>query len=275
MILNRESSPALMNTDYDRFRIASIVLALVLGHFVVSLRGASAIDEARDAVSRWVEVESSLSAEALAWEEKKSLLSDLVAVAEAEIASMKTQLSEAETATNLAEARRTDLVAKRDENLRLSSKVMSFLEGVEGQLRSFVPRMPFALREKLTPLMQRLPQNSQETELGVAARMQTVMGIITEVQRFDMLVTTGEEIIEGSDGSRREVKTIHFGLGAAYYVSGDGTEAGTGASSGDGWVWESSPNLAGAIKEAIGLAEGNLMEARFLALPVSTQSEDQ
>ena len=227
--------------------------------------------DARAAVTQWVEVERTISREAFDWEDKQRLLTDLVAVARSQVESLKKEIAEANKASGLAESRRAELVSKRNDNAELSAIVEKFLVEVEGRLRGMKSRFPGPLADKLAPLTRRLPDDSAKTELGVGARMQTVMGFIAEIQRFDTMVSVGEELLEFEGREPREVRTIHFGLGASFFVAADGSDAGVGRSTADGWTWESRPALAAVVTEAIATAEGRSREARFLALPVVTK----
>lgn len=237
--------------------------------------GDERLADARAAVSQWVDVERTISREALAWAEKKILLNDLVAVAQAEIKTLKANIAEADKATGVAETRRAQLVEKRDNNAALAKTIETFLVRIEGRLRALTPRLPKPLTDKLASLIQRLPKDSEDTELGIAVRMQTVMGYIAEVQRFDTMVTLGEELRDPGTGEPKEVRTIHFGLGAAYYVAADDSDAGFGGATEDGWNWQSQPALAPAIREAVTTAQGKQREARFLALPVATKEVEK
>jgi len=233
------------------------------------------LTDARAAVSQWVEVEKTISQETLAWEEKKKLLENMIAVAQAEIAMIKTQLEEAKASTDTTEARRAELVQQRDENTQLTATIRDFLIPFEAQLRKLALRLPKPLMDKLNPLIERLPKDPSETSLGVAARMQAVIGIMAEIQRFDKVVTTGEELQELPGGATREIYTIHFGLGAAYFVTSNGSEAGVGLPLEDSWSWKTVPDLAPSVEQAIALAKGNSMEAGFLSLPVATNQTDR
>ncbi len=233
------------------------------------------LEDARAAVSQWVEVEKTISQETLAWKEKKELLENMISVAKAEISMMQKQLEEAKATTNSAEARRAELVKERDENTQLVTSIKTFLGPFEAQLKMLELRLPKPLREKLEPLFERLPENPDDTNAGAAARMQAVIGILVEIQRFDKTVTTGEELVPLPGGETREIYTIHFGLGASYYVTSTGTEGGVGISSGKTWQWKTVPDLASPVQQAIDLAKGKSMEAAFLSLPVSTQKTDR
>lgn len=258
-------------------QLIRVTAALVAAGQVVTAvaRADERLADVRAAVSQWVDVEKAISSEALAWEEKKTLLKDLTAVARGRIESLQKSIAETDQATGAADQRRIDLVSKRDDNADLTAKISEFLVTMEARARGLAGRLPAPLREKVAPLMQRMPADSRKTELGVAARMQTVLGFMAEVQRFDTLITVGEELRDTGAGGAREVRTIHFGLGASYYVSADGADAGVGRSTDTGWAWEARPELAEAVREAIATAEGRKREARFVSLPVEVKERSR
>ena len=247
------------------------VITTLLGSIGSMAFADSRLVDARAAVAQWVELEKNISRERLAWDEKKRLLEDMTAVAEAEIATIKEQLEDLSVAADESERRRIELVKKSDTHAGLSSSVKIALDSFEIRLKTLFPRLPKPLVDKLKMIMDRLPDDSTKTSLGIAARMQAVIAMITEIQRFDRVVTTGEELMNLSDGETREIYTIHFGLGASYFMTSDSAEGGVGIPAENGWQWESRPQLVSSIQRAIALASGNGVEAGFLSLPVATK----
>jgi hypothetical protein len=247
------------------------VITTLLGSIGSMAFADSRLVDARAAVAQWVELEKNISRERLAWDEKKRLLEDMTAVAEAEIATIKEQLEDLSVAADESERRRIELVKKSDTHAGLSSSVKIALDSFEIRLKTLFPRLPKPLVDKLKMIMDRLPDDSTKTSLGIAARMQAVIAMITEIQRFDRVVTTGEELMNLSDGETREIYTIHFGLGASYFMTSDSAEGGVGIPAENGWQWESRPQLVPSIQRAIALASGNGVEAGFLSLPVATK----
>ena len=123
--------------------------------------------------------------------------------------------------------------------------------------------------------MARLPSDLTKRTEGIASRMQAIVGMVSEIQQFDKTVTTGEELVELPNGDTREIYTIHFGLGASYYVTSDRNDGGVGQPSEQGWQWTSKPELTKQVEKAIALANGNSMEAGFLSLPVVTKQTER
>lgn len=254
----------------------NLLRQLILLTLCASAFGADAegrLGKARSAVSRWVDVERSISREAVAWGEKKELLNDLIKVSKTEIGNLESQIKKADESKGVADARRAELVAVREKTQTNAQRIQEFLKPTEARLRRMKQRLPLPLQETLAGLFRRIPENSADTTLGIAERMQTVVGIISAIQKFDSMVTVSEGLRELKDGSTGEIRTLYIGLGAAYYLSGGDADAGVGVPTPDGWTWSSNPELADAIGEAIAIAENKSQVARFIPLPVKVRGE--
>ena len=68
-------------------------------------------------------------------------------------------------------------------------------------------------------MMNRLSKLKEDKSGRLAARMQILVAAIAEIQRFDQVVTVSQTLITMPSGQTQEVSTIHFGLGASYFVS--------------------------------------------------------
>lgn len=101
-----------------------------------------------------------------------------------------------------------------------------------------------------------------------------LLAILLAMQAFDEKVTMSEEILDLPNGKRRAVRTIHFGLGAAFYVSPDKTVAGKSVADGETWRWESHPELANIIHETIESAEKGDASS-FFPLPMILKKTDR
>jgi hypothetical protein len=124
----------------------------------------------------------------------------------------------------------------------------------------------------MLPLYNRIPEYPEHTALGIAERMQQVLGILDAVRAFDRNFSVHQEIREQSDGSMREVTTLYVGLAQAFFVSAD--DAGIGYPSDTGWVWESRNDLSDRIHKAVAMLKGNSYEIDYLLLPLSIRNTD-
>ena len=91
---------------------------------------------------------------------------------------------------------------------------------------------------------------------------------LNTINKFDRSITVHEEIRTLGDGSQGEVESIYIGLGAAYYGTRSGDDAGYRQADSSGWQWISQPELSPAIADVIAIANNSTQEARFIALPV-------
>ncbi|MEM7672287.1 MAG: DUF3450 family protein [Verrucomicrobiota bacterium] len=230
------------------------------------------VESLRDTVKQWVDVEKSISAESAAWAEKEILLKDLIAVEGKNIEKLENALREFDSNATAADAARKKLVEERESLDAQRSAIREFLDTTEPQLKTLKLQLPAPLEKRLEPFFIRLPNDPTKTSLGLAERMQTVVGILSTIQKFDRVITVTDEIKTLEDGSQGEVQTVYIGLGAAYYRSRSAADAGIGQASPTGWKWTSQPELGSAIAEVIAIAQNTSQEARFISLPVELQN---
>jgi hypothetical protein len=255
-----------------KFRIIFAILSACSIAALGSAHASTAIESTRNTVKEWVQLEKAISTEAIQWQEKRVLLQDLITVTEAEIATIEATIADVEATRSNADSVREELVAKQTELRTQHATVETFLAPMEAQLVTLKQRLPAPLLETLSPFYQRIPKDPSDTSLGIAERMQTIVGILSAVQQFDRNITVSDEIRTLADGSEGEVQTVYIGLGAAYYRTSSGSDAGIGSIGPNGWQWKSQPDLDQAIDDVIAIAQNTTQEARFIELPVSLQN---
>jgi hypothetical protein len=97
-------------------------------------------------------------------------------------------------------------------------------------------------------------------------RMQVIVGVLNELDKFNNAVTTFSEKRKNQAGDEVAVETVYVGLGAAYFVNETGDFAGTGAPGPNGWEWTIKPELASSVREVIHIYR-NDRPAHFIPLP--------
>ena len=257
----------------------NLILAAVCGIALLPSVSASpeSLRRARDVVGEWVEVEKTLSKEALEWERKATLMRDRMEVLRSRIGRLEKQLREAESEASEADAQRRDLLEEETALLERGDRVRGFLAELENGLRELKPRLPRPLREEVTGLFQRMPPaeeaaDRKDGDRNLGERMRTAITLVTRILEFDNRVTVAETVRRGPESEREAVfRTLWLGLGQAYYVTPD--DAGFGTPGAGGWEWHSRPELAKRVREAMRLAEGSAVEPRFFTLPVRIGKE--
>lgn len=237
-----------------------------------SLASPEALKDARATIKEWVAVENALSREEAAWAQKEALLNDLIEVAEKRIQALDTRLEQSEGTLSAAETERAELTERQDALGRQAERVAAFLEDLERDLLALRPMLPPPLLEETEPLFQSLSQAPAPASRKLGERAQTVIGLIEKMRQFDQGVAVHETLqtLPGRDAASL-TRTLYVGLGQAYYLSAG--DAGYGRMSRDGWQWESRPELAEAVAEAMAAANGESSEPRLIELPVQLANE--
>jgi chaperonin cofactor prefoldin len=226
------------------------------------------LQSSRDTVAKWVETQQILAREKKDWQDGKEILERRVELLESEIRSLETKLEESRSTLGEADRRRYEVVSE-GESLRVATAALAErVERLEGKVRTLLSRSPEPLRNRVAPLSQRLPAPGTATTLSLGERYQNAIGVLNEVNKFQRDVTVASEIRTLSDGARVEVQALYLGLAQGYYVTADGSAAGVGVPTDEGWDWTQSNDLAPAVQQAISILQNESVPA-YVPLPVT------
>lgn len=224
--------------------------------------------EARTALDKWVETRQLISKEKSEWEMDKQTLEQQVNLLEKENQLLDEQIAKAEATTTQADKEKQKLI-EDNEALSVASTAMSVtVAQLEKRLLEIVKAFPPPLMERIEPLYRRVPTKPENVRLSVSERMQNVIGIISEVDKFNNAITVVSEVKKNGQGVDVQVKTIYLGLAAGYFADKAQSFAGVGTPGGDGWQWTPQNNSAASIGRAIHVYE-NAAAAVFVELPVT------
>lgn len=244
------------------------LLALVVAGPFAS--GQTPVDAALERVSEWVETERRISRDRESWQSERASIESLTEVFRSELVTLQEQIANSEADTSAAEQQRAELL-EEDRILReMEGRVMEQLIGAEISLRALYNKLPPPLQQELRPLAVVLPEDPRTSTLSLGQRIQPVAAMLTQIQRFNASVTVIDDFREFQAGSPVQVKTIYFGLGAAYYVDGANVHAGVGVPGPDGWVWQENANIALQVRDFLDIYGGN-RQAEYVFLPVRVQ----
>lgn len=244
--------------------------AILLGTvplFVTGLQAAG-LEENFEMLDQWVEVEKTVSKEKYDWEVEKQGLLDVIKVYQQELEMLDEKIEEAEEFTSAADTKKSGLLEEQDSLKEIEAKLESVVTAQEAMLQKIIARMPTPLREEIAPLTRRIPQDPENTTLSVSQRLQSIVGILTQVDKFNTTVEVAPEQRE-FEGNLVQVTAIYFGLGAAYYADKSGDHAGYGRASENGWEWISDVSIAQKVLSLIEMYEGNTTEIEFVPMPVN------
>jgi len=241
-------------------------LSLFLG-CLVSVGAETRLSEARSTLEQWVETRQLISKTQTDWQSDKELLEQSLQLFDRELIVIDEQT--AKLATNSAQADKERLQAETQLQSEQTSleRTKEFAADFESRLIKFAPELPTPLQELLKPLLARIPSDAKNTKMPITERVQVLVGVLNELDKFNNAVTIFGEKRNNDKGEAVAVETVYVGLGAGYFVNDAGTFAGMGFPGANGWEWSIKPALASAVREVVRIYR-NEQPARFISLPV-------
>jgi hypothetical protein len=198
------------------------------------------------------------------------MLQQSVALIEKEIQLLDEQISQAESTAGQADAARLVLAEESESLSGAAAAVEVVLASLEQQTTNLASALPIPLQERIRPLLKRIPTVPGQTRLSISERMQSIVGVLSEVDKFNNAISVFPEIRRLDSGEDIQVKTLYVGLGAAFFADRNGVYGGVGTPAPQGWEWTSRSEAAPEIARAIAVYE-NTHPAQFVRLPVSVK----
>lgn len=256
------------------WRRAAVAASLVAAVALMAAGGVasqgSAIDDARAALERWVEVRKTISQEQRDFTLKKEVLADRIELVERDIESVKAKIEEAKATISETEKKTAELAAENDKLKAEAARKAELVTALERRVSALLARSPDPIRERVKVLSQRFPSDPATTKQSLSERWQNVVGVLNEMNKFQRELVVASEVRTLPDGSSAEVATLYLGLGQAYYVNATGTVAAIGTSTATGWTWNPANEIAPLVSQVIGIVKGEKVAA-FVKLPVKVQ----
>ena len=238
-----------------------------------SLIGTSKPGDTRSHFKQWLDTEKAISREKQDWKARKVWLNEHISLTQQELVSLKEKIAEFEEKASTADGERLKLLDQEALLQKQQELVMEVVVKLEARLQHLRAGLPEPLTRNLELAFQKLPAADAETSIGLAERLQTVIGILGDIFTFDKKITITESLHKAEDGTEYLVTVLYLGLGQAYYIGTN--DAGVGFPTAEGWTWKSQPYLSGKIKKAIDMAQGSTGEVTFVELPVKLQKKVQ
>ncbi len=228
----------------------------------------SPLQEARSKMEKWVETRQQIAKAKSEWRQERETLKQTIAMYENELKRLNQQIEEAESKKSQA-SNEFDKLTQKQGSLEAGSEEMAALASkTESRIKAMTERLPGVLVDRIQPAIKRFPQNAEESQMSVSQRLQNVIGVINEIEKFNEGVTVSKEVRKNPSGAQVQVKTLYLGVGQAYFVDEKGDFAGVGRPAQGEWQWVEESQLAPKISKAIAIYEGNA-QADYIGLPVS------
>lgn len=228
---------------------------------------AASVDETRDIYKEYISIRKLIGEEESSWASQKLALADMIAVVETEIEQTKEIISTLESSATSADTQKADLQEELEQAKRASAEFNSIIETYEERVSNIVLKLPDVLQAEIQPLVSRLPDDAQNTRLTYSQRLQTVIGLLAQIEKFNSDLRTVTEV-KDLEGGSHEVSTLYFGLASALFSNSAGTYAGYGKPGEDGWTWTTVTGLeAESITAAIDIYAARRAPA-FVSVPM-------
>lgn len=227
------------------------------------------LEETRDVLEQWVETRQILSEEKSDWKTEKAILNDTVSLLSNELERLEAAIAELEESTTAADAERTELTEKRDQLNAGSEAVIGNIGAIETQLKAIIAELPEPLTDTIQPLIRRLPNDPEKTKLSLGERVQNVVGILSQADKFNKSIKLTSDVQELDNGKRVQVNTLYWGTAIAYFVDDSGTYGGFGVPSESGWEWTEVEGAGPALVDLFAVNDGSADTIEFIQVPAS------
>lgn len=247
--------------------VASVIC---LTAFITAAHAAEAdkLSETRSTLEKWVETRQLISRTRSDWQTDKETLEQTIKLFERELKGVEEQFSKLSTNSTQVEKERLETEALLKASNDGLAPAQQFAGDFEAELTKLVPRLPAPLQDILKPLLARLPVEPSKTKMKPTERVQVIVGILNELDKFNTAVTIFSEKRKNASGAEMAVETVYVGLGAAYFVNDAGDFAGMGVPGANGWEWTVKPEIGASVREVIRIYR-NERPARFVPLPAA------
>ena len=247
---------------------ASLAFWLITGS--VFAQG-SKFEEARTHIEKWVQTRQLIARRNADWRVERDSIGQTIGLLKREIDLLKDAIDKSEQVDSEADAEKKR-VSLSLEDLKKANKVVdAALWGMERQTLELMARFPDPLKDRTSNVRSRIPLKKEDLRgRSAAERMQNVVAMLNEADRFNSAITLAIEVRKDAQGKERQVQALYLGLGHAYYADQGGSFAGVGVPGAEGWTWTVNAELGSTIRKVIDIYE-NERGAEFVPVPVKIQ----
>lgn len=245
------------------------ISASIIGLAPFVAHAQSRIHETQSTLTEWIDVEKNIAEKKADWTYEKEIILDTLSVLEEEKEILLERIKSAQEASSEADGKRIKLNEEKQTYIDAVAILESEITALESEAKRIYQWLPESLQTQIEPLYKRIPELDEKKRMpALSSRLQSVLGILTQADKFNSGISLNTEIKELGSGNNAQVKTMYFGLAGAYFTDDSGTYSGIGYPTAEGWKWETQEGVGPLIANSIGAYE-SVKEAAFIELPVS------
>lgn len=230
----------------------------------------SPLDLTRTLLNQWIQTRKLIAELRSDWRSEREVIDQSIAAFERELQTLSKQETQVDAGSNQTEKELKSVGEERAALRRANDALRKSVAKLEARIRQLAPGFPSPLMETMAPLFNRIPENPAETKWGLSVRLQNIVGILNEIDKFNSSLTLVSELRKSETGAELQTRVLYVGLSQAYFIDKTGAFCGYGISSKEGWKWTAQPDLAPMISQAIRIYE-NAEPASFVSLPVNVK----
>lgn len=248
-------------------KLPFLTFAISTGLVLTASAQKADVDTTRGALQEWVETRQIIAKEQADWTLLKETLIDTKELLSTQQTQLDEKLKDLEATKTAADDEREKLLAENEELKAATESLKVKVSEIEANLLAIVPSLPETLQDAIDPLVRRIPKPGTESKASLGERVQNIVGILSQAEKFNGKITLVNRTQKLPDGREVQVSTLYWGLGQAYFVDTTGTFAGIGYPTPEGWVYEEVDGLAPDVNELISVYEGEATEVNFISMP--------
>ena len=231
----------------------------------------SKFDETRAHIEKWVQTRQLIAKRSADWRVEQENIGQSIGLLQREINLLKGEIDKSEQVDTEADAEKKRITLTLEDLKKANKVVDAALWGMERQALALMAHFPNPLKDRISNVRLRIPLEKEDLRgRSAAERMQNVVAMLNEADRFNSAITLAIEVRKDAGGKDRQVQVLYLGLGQAYYADQGGTFAGTGVAGTEGWDWTVNAELGPTIRKVIDIYE-NERSAEFVPVPVNIQ----
>jgi len=232
-----------------------------------SAQDGSEVDALQAMIAEWTEVRRVIGEERADWKVEKVHLQETLEILEKQVETINEKLEETEGVGDETLVELDRLEGRRDALMASNNAVRDSLGALEAAVQRLVVRFPPPLIDTVEPLLRRIPEDPNNTDMPVSQRLQNVVAVVSLAERFNTTLVKRGEVLEIA-GQEKQVWTLYWGLAASFSVDAEATSALIGYPGDNGWVYEEQPLQAESIARLVATYDGVDVPA-FIEIPVS------
>ncbi len=251
---------------FEALLSASLAFCLTSGS--VFAQG-SKFEEARTHIEKWVQTRQLIAKRNADWRVERESIGQTIGLLQREIDLLKEAIDKSEQVDSESDAEKKRITLSLEDLKKANNVVDAALWGMERQALALMALFPDPLKDRTSNVRSRIPLEKKDLRgRSAAERMQNVVAMLNEADRFNSAITLAIEVRKDAEGKDRQVQALYLGLGHAYYSDQGGSFAGVGVPGETDWTWEEKPELGSTIRKVIDIYE-NERSAEFVPVPVN------